>query len=134
MGTSACVNMASKCPDQLAGVVLLAPFTSGCRLIRSMPDQIKTNCGDAFCRLLIKKILIKYFYSIDKIGIINVPVLLIHGAMDEIVPIAHSLALYKRLSRPVRPLYLRRANHSEIFSTIYPEIINRIKKFFQEEI
>ncbi|PAV78983.1 hypothetical protein WR25_10313 isoform B [Diploscapter pachys] len=52
IGTTAVIDMASACPPNLAGIVLLAPFMSGLRLIRQTPDEAETTtcCLDPFKR------------------------------------------------------------------------------------
>lgn len=52
IGTTAVIDMASARPPNLAGIVLLAPFMSGLRLIRQTPDEAETTtcCLDPFKR------------------------------------------------------------------------------------
>ncbi|KAI1722211.1 serine aminopeptidase, s33 domain-containing protein [Ditylenchus destructor] len=87
MGTAACVDLAShftrKNRKQLAGVVLIAPFTSGCRLVRGKPYQKRSCCCDSF-------------RNIDKVSRINAPTLLVHGTDDDMVSIDHILDRIRR--------------------------------------
>ncbi|KAI1718729.1 serine aminopeptidase, s33 domain-containing protein [Ditylenchus destructor] len=124
MGTAACVDLAShftrKNRKQLAGVVLIAPFTSGCRLVRGKPDQKRSCCCDSF-------------RNIDKVSRISVPTLLVHGTDDDMVSIDHSKALHKKLKIPARPLYVKKANHSNILGEKYPQVLDRIRRFINLE-
>ncbi|PAV78890.1 hypothetical protein WR25_13198 [Diploscapter pachys] len=123
IGTTAVIDMASACPPNLAGIVLLAPFMSGLRLIRQTPDEAETTtcCLDPF-------------KSVDKISHIAVPALVIHGTKDEMVPVSHGIELHNRLRNPVTPLILNGANHESIFNGKHPEVFSRIFRFLLNEV
>ncbi|EYB98076.1 hypothetical protein Y032_0134g1835 [Ancylostoma ceylanicum] len=48
IGTTAVIDLASTHPDSLAGVILVAPFTSGLRLLGNQPKREKTHFFDRF--------------------------------------------------------------------------------------
>uniref|UniRef100_A0A915Q6F6 Serine aminopeptidase S33 domain-containing protein n=1 Tax=Setaria digitata TaxID=48799 RepID=A0A915Q6F6_9BILA len=100
IGTAPTVYMASKHPANLCGIVLVAPFASGLRLYRKS-DQ--TCCMDRFL-------------SYDRAPEVNVPVLICHGCMDNVIPISHSEVLVERFPRAVAPFFVEHANHLTIFS------------------
>ncbi|GMS82312.1 hypothetical protein PENTCL1PPCAC_4487 [Pristionchus entomophagus] len=120
IGTSAVTDLASLEPPGLSGVILVAPFTSGMRLMWNAPAQEKTCCLDRFT-------------SAEKITEVNVPVLIIHGADDTMISMDHSQELHRRLKHPVPPLFVHGADHMSIFNGTNPETFRRIYKFLKTE-
>ncbi|KAK0419640.1 hypothetical protein QR680_014249 [Steinernema hermaphroditum] len=120
MGTAASIDLASKRPENLVGLVLVAPFTSGMRLVRQKPHDAKAGFLDRFL-------------SFEKAPRINVPTLIVHGRRDEVVPIEHSYALHSRLTKPVTPLYVRNHDHFSIFGVRQPLVAHRISHFIRSE-
>ncbi|KAI1693302.1 serine aminopeptidase, s33 domain-containing protein [Ditylenchus destructor] len=119
LGTTACVDLASKNPGNVAGVVLVAPLASGCRLLCRKPNKGRSSWLDQFC-------------SIDKVGLIDSPVLLIHGVNDSVISSSHSLALMKKIKNPVEPLYVEDADHNNVLG--FPEVFRRLRRFIEKEI
>ncbi|KIH62972.1 phospholipase/carboxylesterase [Ancylostoma duodenale] len=120
IGTTAVVDLASTHPEGLAGVILVAPFTSGLRLLGNQPKKEKTPFFDRFV-------------SCDKVAAINVPVLICHGARDTVVPSEHGLELYEKLQKPVTPLVVHGADHQSILNGAYPQTFCRIHRFLKTE-
>lgn len=50
IGTAVVVDLAGEQPPRLAGVVLLAPLTSGCRYLCNVPERPQALCCDSFLR------------------------------------------------------------------------------------
>lgn len=103
IGTAAVIDLASKNPKNIVGIVLLAPFTSGWRLIRDNPRIENSNCIDCF-------------ESIDKISNVNVPVLVCHGTNDVVVPISHGQKIYEKSKYKFDPLIVEGATHVNILN------------------
>ncbi|CAI2329104.1 unnamed protein product [Caenorhabditis sp. 36 PRJEB53466] len=120
IGTTAAVDLAASNPDGLAGVVLVAPFTSGLRLFSAKPDKPATCWADSFT-------------SYDKVGHIETRVLICHGDLDEVIPLAHGMALYERLKNPVPPSVIHGANHQTILSGKHIQVFTRIATFLRNE-
>jgi fermentation-respiration switch protein FrsA (DUF1100 family) len=57
------------------------------------------------------------YASIDKIEHVTAPVLVVHGAADEIVPLAHARRLYEAASDPKRLLVIDGAGHNDLLPT-----------------
>lgn len=86
-----------------AGLIVESSFTSA-------PDL-----GAGFYPWLPVKLISKFRYStIDKIGLINCPKLVIHSPADEIIPFEHGRALYAKASPPKEFLEIR-GGHNEGF-------------------
>ena len=65
----------------------------------------KTYIGPQFWQELKKYTLPKLIQSF------NCPILFIHGAKDETIPLAQMLALYKSVNQPKKKIILRGADH-----------------------
>ncbi|KJH47440.1 phospholipase/carboxylesterase [Dictyocaulus viviparus] len=120
IGTAAVVDLASSHPEGLAGVVLVAPFTSGLRLLGNKPRSEKTHFFDRF-------------NSFDKVEKINVPVLICHGGRDRVVPWEHGVELHEKLKKPVSPLIVHGADHQTILNGAYPQTFCRIHRFLNTQ-
>ncbi|CAJ0607005.1 unnamed protein product [Cylicocyclus nassatus] len=120
IGTTAVVDLAATHPGGLAGVVLVAPFTSGLRLLGNQPKREKTHFFDKFV-------------SCDKVAEIDVPVLICHGARDTVVPSEHGVELHEKLKKPVTPLIVHGADHQSILNGAYPQTFCRIHRFLKTE-
>ena len=53
------------------------------------------------------------FRSDERIGKVTAPVLVLHGALDQTVPIAHGERLYAMVRAPKRFVRLDRADHND---------------------
>ncbi|KHN81442.1 Alpha/beta hydrolase domain-containing protein 17A [Toxocara canis] len=103
------------------GVVLIAPFTSGWRLIFKRHATASPCCLDRF-------------QSYERASDIDVPVLICHGMDDETIPVSHGEAMYARMRHAVAPLYVPGADHESIFSGRYPVVFQRIRHFLHHQI
>ncbi|WKX96285.1 hypothetical protein Q1695_012605 [Nippostrongylus brasiliensis] len=120
IGTTAVIDLAASHPEEVVGVVLVAPFTSGLRLLGNQPRKEKTPFFDRF-------------NSWNKVSEINVPVLICHGARDTVIPSEHSVELHDKLKKPVTPLIVHGADHQSILNGAYPQTFCRIHRFLKTE-
>jgi hypothetical protein len=65
--------------------------------------------------------------NIDKIPLVNCPVLVIHGTCDEVVDCSHGKQLWELSKEKYEPLWLEGGNHCDLEH--YPEYIKHLKKF-----
>ncbi|CEF66257.1 Hypothetical protein SRAE_2000092700 [Strongyloides ratti] len=117
MGTAVSVYLASKIKD-LAGVILLAPFTSLLRVLFQKPKEEKTNRIDQFV-------------TVDRICDVEAKTLIIHGTNDSMVSIKHSMILFSKLCDPVDPLWIQGGTHQSVYSE--KATWKRIKTFCKNE-
>ncbi|VDN07591.1 unnamed protein product [Thelazia callipaeda] len=117
IGTVPTVHMASKHPQNLCGVILVAPLASALRLYTK---RAQGCCMDRF---------LNYEMAAE----VNVPVLICHGKFDDVIPPDHSEMLLKRFPRAVTPLFVNHANHLTIFSGRYLSVFWRIRRFLVNE-
>lgn len=73
------------------------------------------------------------YLSYERAPDVNVPVLICHGGMDNVIPISHSEVLLERFPRAVTPFFVKRANHLTIFSERYLTVFLRIHRFLHLE-
>uniref|UniRef100_A0A0N4ZLU2 Hydrolase_4 domain-containing protein n=1 Tax=Parastrongyloides trichosuri TaxID=131310 RepID=A0A0N4ZLU2_PARTI len=118
MGTAVSVYLASRIKD-LAGVILLAPFTSLLRVLFQKPKEEKTSRYDQFV-------------TVDRINKIKAKTLIIHGTNDSMVSLKHSMILFSKLNHPATPLWLPGATHQSVYCE--KETWRRIKTFCKHEL
>jgi fermentation-respiration switch protein FrsA (DUF1100 family) len=95
VGTGPSVDLASREP--LAGLVVESGFLTAFRVLTRVP------------LLPFDK-----FRNIDKIARVSCPVLVVHGMLDEIVPLSHGRALYRAAPEPKRALWVEGAGHNDL--------------------
>jgi len=110
VGSGPTIDLASRVPN-LRGVVLHSPILSGLRVLYPVK---RTFWFDIF-------------KNSDKIGMVNCPVLVIHGTSDEVVDCSHGKQLWELCKEKYEPLWLSGGGHCNL--EIYPEFIRHLKKF-----
>jgi pimeloyl-ACP methyl ester carboxylesterase len=112
VGSGPTLDLASRIPN-LRGVVLHSPILSGLRVLYPVK---RTYWFDIF-------------KNIDKIGLVNCPVLVVHGTADEVVDWSHGKQLWELCKEKYEPLWLSGGGHCNL--ELYPEFIKHLKKFVQ---
>ncbi|KAG2245248.1 hypothetical protein Bca52824_092909 [Brassica carinata] len=110
VGSGPTLDLAARLP-QLRAVVLHSPILSG---LRVMYPVKKTYWFDIY-------------KNIDKITLVNCPVLVIHGTSDEVVDCSHGKQLWELSKEKYEPLWLEGGSHCDLEH--YPEYIKHLKKF-----
>ncbi|WOL14369.1 protein ABHD17B-like [Canna indica] len=110
VGSGPTVDLAARLPN-LRAVVLHSPILSGLRVMYSVK---RTYWFDIY-------------KNIDKISLVNCPVLVIHGTSDEVVDFSHGLKLWEMCKEKYEPLWLKGGNHCDL--ELFPEYIKHLKKF-----
>ncbi|EOA28923.1 hypothetical protein CARUB_v10025171mg [Capsella rubella] len=67
------------------------------------------------------------YKNIDKIRLVTCPVLVIHGAKDDIVDISHGKRLWELAKNKYDPLWVKGGGHCNLET--YPEYIKHMRKF-----
>ncbi|KAK1291141.1 hypothetical protein QJS10_CPB17g00393 [Acorus calamus] len=67
------------------------------------------------------------YKNIDKVPLVNCPVLVIHGTDDEVVDCSHGKRLWELSKQKYEPLWLKGGNHCNL--ELFPEYIKHLKKF-----
>ncbi|KAJ9152814.1 hypothetical protein P3X46_026333 [Hevea brasiliensis] len=110
VGSGPTVDLAARLP-QLRAVVLHSPILSG---LRVMYPVKRTYWFDIY-------------KNIDKIPLVNCPILIIHGTSDEVVDCSHGKQLWELCKEKYEPLWLKGGNHCDLEH--FPEYIRHLKKF-----
>ena len=118
LGTAVAIELASEHPP--AALILRSPFTS-------MTDVGQYHYPFLPVRLLLRD----RFAAIDQIRRIRVPLLVIAGGHDTIVPIESSRRLYDAAVAPKTILVLPDADHNDAELLAGEEMIRAIVRFLQ---
>lgn len=118
LGTAVAVDLAVEYPP--AALVLRSPFTS-------MADLGQHHYPFLPVRLLLRD----RFAAIDRIRRIRVPLLVIAGGHDRIVPIENSRRLYDAATAPKTLLVLPDADHNDYELLAGDEMIEAMVRFLQ---
>lgn len=101
LGSAVALQMAS---EQSPGALILeAPFTSAVDVAASAYPFVPV-------RWLVKD----RYESIAKIGRIRVPLLIVHGERDRIVPVRYARRLFEAAAQPKKAVFLPRAGHNDL--------------------
>lgn len=99
IGAGVAAHLAIECA--CAALVLQAPFTS-------LTDIAKAH----YPWLPVNLLLSDHFDSFSKIAHIQVPLLLLHGEKDTIVPVKYGKALFERAPQPKQAIYQPHTGHN----------------------
>ncbi|KAL6553076.1 hypothetical protein OROGR_006918 [Orobanche gracilis] len=110
VGSGPTLDLASRLP-RLRAVVLHSPILSG---LRVMYPVKRTYWFDIY-------------KNIDKIPLVQCPVLIIHGTDDDVVDCSHGKQLLELCKEKYEPLWVNGGNHCDL--ELYPEYIKHLKKF-----
>ncbi|XP_009786097.1 uncharacterized protein LOC107789311 [Nicotiana tabacum] len=110
VGSGPTVDLASRAPN-LRAVVLHGPILSGLRVLYPVK---RTYWFDIY-------------KNVDKIIMVNCPVLVIHGTEDEVVDCSHGKQLYELCKEKYEPLWIAGGGHCNL--ELYPVYIKHLKKF-----
>ncbi|KAL0381773.1 UNVERIFIED_CONTAM: Alpha/beta hydrolase domain-containing protein 17B [Sesamum angustifolium] len=110
VGSGPTLDLATRLP-RLRAIVLHSPILSGVRVMYSVK---RTYWFDIY-------------KNIDKIPLVNCPVLIIHGTADEVVDFSHGKQLWELCKEKYEPLWIKGGNHCDL--ELYPEYIRHLKEF-----
>ncbi len=119
LGTGLAVKMAAERP--VAAVVLESPYTS-----------IAEVAQVHYWYLPAKWMILDKWNSMDHIGQIGAPLLVIHGARDRTVPVRYGRRLFEAAPDPKEMLVLDRADHNDLYDS--PQVPERIVDFLQRHL
>jgi len=118
LGSGVAIPLAVR--HEVAAVVLFAPFTSAVDVAASVYPWLPV-------RFLMKD----QFRSIDVAGKLQVPILVVHGERDEVVPISFGHELYAAIIAPKRFVPLPQADHFSLFENGGVKIIRAFVEDFR---
>jgi pimeloyl-ACP methyl ester carboxylesterase len=97
--------------EDAAGLVLISPFLSAFRTLTRIP----LFPGDKFS-------------NISRISDVGLPLLVIHGTRDEVIPFSHGRTLHDRHPGPKRFVAIEDAGHNTIWRVGLEEIVDAIQR------
>lgn len=103
LGGGVAVQLATE--TEPGAMVLEAPFTS-------VPDVAQPRFPFAPARLLVKD----RFNSLAKITSVTVPLLIVHGVQDEIVPVRYGRRLFEAARQPKTARFIEGAGHNDLYA------------------
>lgn len=115
IGTVPTIHLAAK--QKTAAVVLHSALMSGMSVI--LPSSNKTSCLDVFP-------------SINRVPLIESPVLVMHGTEDEVVDIRHGLAIFHKCLHTLEPLWIEGAGHNDL--ELYSAYLHRLNKLVNHDL
>ncbi|XP_031278993.1 alpha/beta hydrolase domain-containing protein 17B-like isoform X1 [Pistacia vera] len=110
VGSGPALELATHLP-RLRAVILHSPILSG---LRVMYPVKRTFWFDIY-------------KNIDKIPLVDCPVLVIHGTEDEVVDFSHGKQLWELCKEKYEPLWLKGGNHCNL--ELFPEYLRHLRNF-----
>lgn len=115
LGTAVAVDLAARRP--CAGLVLEAPFTSAQETAAGLVP-------------LLGPALVRGFESRRKIPQVHVPVFVIHGDRDEVIPFRHGQAVFEAAHEPKWFWEVRGGTHNDLLYQAGSEYVPRLREFY----
>ncbi len=102
LGTGVAVQMATE--REIGALVLEAPYSATSDVAQSV-----------YFFMPVKLLMKDQYRSVDKIGQVTAPVLIVHGALDRMIPIAFGRMLFEQANEPKTFIPLASAAHNDIY-------------------
>jgi hypothetical protein len=118
LGAAVAVGLAVEMPPD--ALILRSPFTS-------LADVARVH----YSYLPVGMLLWDRFPSLERIGSIDVPLLVIAGSADSIVPVEQSRAIYQAAADPVGLLVIDGADHNDFKLLAGAEVVKVISEFLR---
>ena len=116
LGSAVAVDLAARKP--CGGLILSAPFTSAREMVRRM-----------FRIPFIQYFPKTRFDNLAKIRRVGVPVLIMHGTQDELVPFEMGKRLFEAAGEPKRFFPVEGAGHNDIYVIAREAYLDQMRKF-----
>lgn len=116
LGSAVAADLAARRP--CAGLILECPFTS-------LPDM------GAHTVPWIGRFFVFGFNTREKVRRVHVPVLVMHGDRDDMVPYEMGRAVYEAANQPKQFWTVEGAKHVDIVEAAGPEYRTRLMQFYQ---
>lgn len=123
LGSASALEIASKMPDQIQGIIIESGFAYIVPLLQRLGGEVDLK------NPLITE---RGIDHLAKIKGYSGPTLILHGALDQIIPYTEAEVLYKASSAKNKKLVrLERAGHNTVFTTSMPIYMQAIIQFLQ---
>ena len=123
LGGAIAIELATRHPE-MAGLIIQGSFTS-------MSDVVH-NMG-TYRIFPINLLLHQRFDSMTKLQKLKIPIMLIHGRLDELLPASMSERLFQASSAEIKDLYLvPDAGHNNVAAVAGDEYLDRVSRFVNQ--
>ncbi|MFQ5773062.1 MAG: alpha/beta hydrolase [Kiloniellaceae bacterium] len=119
LGTGIAVKMAAERPT--AALILEAPYTSIAELAQLH-----------YWYLPARWLLLDKWNSLDRVGRIAAPLLVLHGARDRTVPLRYGRRLFEAAPEPKEFMVLEQGAHADLFD--FPQVPSRVIDFVRRHV
>lgn len=119
LGTGIAAQMALEYP-KIAGLILEAPYTS-------YPDVGAVH----YPYLPVHLLALDRYETIEKIGQVTVPLLVIHGTADQVVPFAQGKRVFESAKEPKEFAFLEGAGHGDLYDFGAGEVVDKFLLAFR---
>ena len=119
LGGAIAIELAIQHPE-MAGLIVEGTFTS----IRDIASQIKL-----FRIFPLDWILTQHFDSISKIKLLKVPLLIMHGTDDEVIPVIMADKLFANAPEPKQLLIIPQAMHNNLHQVGGRQYLEHLQQF-----
>jgi hypothetical protein len=110
MGTGVATQMATE--YAASALILESPYTS-------VPDV----GADRYPLVPVRWLLRDSYNSIDKIKNVHMPLLLLHGELDQVVPVKFGKELFASANEPKQAVYVPDAGHNNVYNLKVQQIV-----------
>ena len=110
MGTGVATQMATE--HEAAALILESPYTS-------VPDV----GADRYPLVPVHWLLQDVYDSLDKIQDVHMPLLLLHGELDQVVPIKFGKKLFEAANEPKQAEYVPDAGHNNVYNLRVQQVV-----------
>lgn len=110
LGTGVATQMATE--HDVAGLILESPYTS-------VPDV----GANRYPMVPVHLLLLDTYNSLEKIKDVHAPLLLLHGELDQVVPIRFGKQLFAAANEPKQAEYVPDAGHNNVYNLRVQQIV-----------
>jgi len=121
LGSAVAVEIATR--HHCAALILEAPFLS-----------IAEMAKESLPFLPIASLVRTKYDTLSKIGQVRVPLLIVHGENDEIVPFRHGERLFEAASEPKEFYAIKRARHNDLYMVGGQAYLDTINRFLNKTV
>lgn len=112
----------------ILGVVADSPFASYETIAG---DHVAASSGNS-ARLLSTAVVDDSYSPIDVVDRLGVPLIVIHGTADRVVPYRHGKALFDKAEEPKQMWTIRGGQHTDAMSTYGEKVRPKLLRFFRQ--
>jgi len=110
LGTGVAVQMATE--FEAAALILESPYTS-------LPDV----GADRYPLVPVRLMMTDHYNSLEKIKNVHMPLLLMHGEADQVVPVKFGKALFAAANDPKQAEFVPEAGHNNVYSLRIQQLV-----------